>query len=109
MEQAQSGGEDVWAHMSKAREAQAAGKNDETLLEYVWLWNNIPTDDPNLADLRLSMVPHEMKQLSAKYPAAETNFAEIRDAAEKADNRHDWNLLNGILDDMLFPTHPGNN
>ncbi len=93
------GGNDVWSRISRARESQAAGKNEEALTEYVWLWSNISNDDPQLADVRRSLIPHELKTLFAAYPAAKTKFAEIRDAAEKSDNRGDWILLNGMLDD----------
>lgn len=89
---------EIWEHVSKARELQTAGKNSEALTEYVWLWNNVPKDDPNLGDMRVSLVPSEMKKLAAAYPEAKVKFAELRDAADKANNRHDWILLNGILD-----------
>ncbi len=98
-EQASSGGEDVWAHMNKARELKSANKYAETLDEYVWLWNNIRTEDPNLGDLRTGLVAHEMKELIKVYPQAKTKIADLRITAEKADNRHDWILLNGILDE----------
>lgn len=99
LEKEQTAGNDVWGHISKARELGTAGKNDEALLEYIWLWTNIRSSDPNLEAVRLGLLPMEMKKLSAAHPPAKAKFQEIRDAAEKADNRHDWILLNGILDD----------
>ncbi len=98
MEQANSGN-DVWVHISKAREMQSAGQNAEALKEYIWIWNNIRKEDPNLGDLRVSMLPNDMKKLGAVFPPAKNEFTEIRDAAEKANNRHDWIILNGVLDD----------
>ncbi len=98
-QQARSGGEEVWSRVGKAREAQAAGKNAEALEEYIWLWNNIQPDDPNIGDLRVSLLPFELKKLCSAYPAAKNKISEIRDASEKQDKRHDWILLNGILDD----------
>ncbi len=95
----QSTGEDVWSHINKARELKKATKYAETLDEYIWLWSNIRTSDPNTKDLRLSLVPFEMKELIKVFPQAKVKIAEVRDAADKADNRHDWILLNGVLDE----------
>ncbi|MBX9686919.1 MAG: thioredoxin fold domain-containing protein [Candidatus Obscuribacterales bacterium] len=94
-----SGQAAVWDHMNKAREFQAAGKRTEEFNEYIWLWNNISVQDPNLAPLRLALVPSEMKKLSAVDPAAKAKLIELRDSAEKSKNLHDWILLNGVLDD----------
>ncbi len=98
-QQAESSDESVWAHISKAREVQNAGKNEDALAEYVWLWSHIRSDDTNFADVRSSLLPFEIKRLCAVHPAAKLKFAEIRDAAEKAGNRRDWLLLDGVLDD----------
>lgn len=98
-QQSQSGGNEIWDHVSKARTLGESGKNAEALEEYVWLWTNIEKGDPSLADLRTTLVPFEVKKLSAAYPPAKTKFGEIRDAAEKADNRKDWIILNALLDD----------
>lgn len=98
-QKAEASDENVWAHISKAHEVLNAGKNEEALTEYVWLWGHIRSDDTNLADIRSSLLPFEIRKLCAVHPAAKLKFAEIRDAAEKADNRQDWLLLNGMLDD----------
>lgn len=98
-EQSQSGGTEIWDHVSKAREMESAGKNPEALEEYVWLWNNIEKGGPGVADLRTTLIPYEVKKLIAAYPPAKTKFEEIRDAAEKADNRKDWIILNAMLND----------
>jgi hypothetical protein len=98
-QQSQSGGNEVWSHVSKAREMQSGGKNAEALEEYVWLWNNIESGDKNLADLRTSLVPYEVKKLVEVYPPAKTKFAEMRDAAENAEKRKDWIILNAVLND----------
>ena len=89
----------IWTRISKSRELQNTGKNEEALTEYIWLWGNIRSDDTNLADIRCSLLPFEIKKLCKDYPAAKVKFAEIRDAAEKDNNRADWLLLNGMLDD----------
>lgn len=98
-QQAESSDENVWARISKAREVQNAGKNDEALTEYVWLWGHVSGDGEGLAEVRNSLLPFEIKRLCAAHPAAKLKFAEIRDAAEKAGNREDWITLNTILDD----------
>ncbi len=89
---------DIWSRINKARELQSAAKNAEALEEYVWLWNNISTADSSLRDFRYSMLPAEVKRLSAVHPAAKAKITELRDAAEK-DNRGDWIVLNGALGD----------
>jgi thioredoxin-related protein len=98
-EQTQSGDAEIWTHISKAREMQSAGQNAEALEEFVWLWDNIEKCAPSLIDLRISMVPCEVKKLCAVHLPAKTKFAELRDAAEKANNRKDWIILNGVLEE----------
>lgn len=90
---------EIWERISKAREVQNAGSHEEALKEYVWLWNNVPSDHPSFPGIRDSMLPVEIKKLCSAHPAAKVKFTEIRDEAEKADNREDWLILNGILDD----------
>lgn len=89
----------IWERISKARQVQNTGQNAEALTEYVWLWSNVPSDDPAFPGIRNSMLPVEIKRLCSAHPAAKVKFTEIRDEAEKADNREDWLILNGILDD----------
>ncbi len=79
---------------------QNAGQNAEALTEYVWLWSNVPTDDPAFPDIRNSMLPVEIKRLCSAHSPAKVKFAQLRDEAEKADNREDWLILNGILTTM---------
>lgn len=101
LEKAQAASDDsaTWERISGARQLMMSQKNGEALEEYLWLWNNLKNDDATFGELRLKMVPVEIKQLCASYPAAKTKMGELRDAAEKADNRADWIILNGILDD----------
>lgn len=96
---AKAGGADVWSHINKARETSNAGKNEEALAEYVWLWNNLSTTDETEKELRKGLIPFEAKKLLTVYPPAKAKFAEIRDLAEKTDKRSDWIILNGILSD----------
>ncbi|MBP9089514.1 thioredoxin family protein [bacterium] len=101
LEKAQVASDDgaTWERISGARQLMMSQKNAEALEEYLWLWNNLKNDDQTFGELRLKMVPVEIKQLCASYPAAKTKMGELRDAAEKTDNRADWIILNGILDD----------
>lgn len=102
LEKAQAASDDsaIWERISGARQSMMSQKNAEALEEYLWLWNNLKNEDnTTFGELRLKMVPVEIKQLCASYPAAKTKIVELRDAAEKADNRADWIILNGILDD----------
>ncbi len=99
LDKEQDAGNAVFDQFSKARELQAAGKNAEALEEYIWIWNNASSTDPNVAPIRISTVPVELKRLLAVFPAGKTKFSDIRDAAEKANNRQDWIILNTILND----------
>ncbi|CAN5500920.1 hypothetical protein BH10CYA1_BH10CYA1_39590 [soil metagenome] len=92
-------GNAVFDHFGKARELQSAGKNAEAVEEYIWIWNNASSTDPNVAPIRMSAVPVELKKLLAVYPAGKTKFSELRDTADKASNRQDWIILNTVLDD----------
>jgi len=100
-EETAGGDNSIWDRISKARELGTAGKNAESLNEYIWLWSNINADDPDLGAIRAGLVPMEIKKLCALVPAGKASVVALRDAAEKAENRHDWILLNGILDDNV--------
>ena len=89
----------IWEKVTGARQLMMSQKNAEALDEYVWLWTHIENSDSTFGDIRMKMLPTEMKQLCATYPAAKAKWIELRDAADKADNRSDWIILNGILDD----------
>lgn len=98
-EMSNSGGTDVWQHWGQACQLQAAGKNAEAFEEYLWLWNNVRSEAEGMKELRIGAVPLEMRRICAVVPAAKSKVTELRAAAEKNNNRHDWILLNGILDD----------
>lgn len=93
------GGADVWSHYANASQLEQAGKNAESFEEYVWLWDNIKSEADGMKELRIGIVPAELRRLSKLVPNAKSKLADMRDAAEKKNNRHDWILLNGILDD----------
>jgi thiol-disulfide isomerase/thioredoxin len=94
-----SEGNHISIRISKAREMQSVGQNAEALEEYIRLWNISGKGDPSLPDLRVSLIPYDIKKLTLVYSPAKSKFTEIRDAAEKADNLHDWLILNTILND----------
>lgn len=87
----------LWEHMGKARELQSAGSSLAALEEYIWLWNNIQESDPNSGPIRIGVLPTEMKKLCDASAEAKAKVMQMREAAEKANNRHDWIILNGIL------------
>lgn len=93
---------EIWQHISGARELLNSQKFAEALDDYIWLWTQLPKADETFKDIRLKMLPHEMKQLAAAYPPAKVKWIELRDAADKADNREDWIIFNAILDNTAY-------
>lgn len=89
----------LWEHIGKAHEMQSKLRNAEYLDELVWLWSNVSKDSEHFDDIRMKMVPVEMKILVEKFPSAKNKFADMRAAAEKAENHEDWIVLNGVLGD----------
>ncbi len=89
----------VFEHIGKARAFESAGKNDEAMAEYIWLWNNAATDDANVGPIRTHVLPIEMKKLVSLSPSARNKCVELRDAADKSNNRSDWLAMNSILDE----------
>ncbi len=87
----------LWEHMGKARELQSAGNALAALDEYIWLWNNIQESDPNSGPIRIGVLPTEMKKLCDSNAETKAKVLQMREAADKANNRHDWIILNGIL------------
>ena len=89
----------VWEHVNKARELQAAGNIAGAIEEYIWIWNNVKEADPNAGPLRSGLAASEMKRLCAASVEAKAKVAKMRDDAERVNNRHDWIILNGVLDE----------
>ncbi len=98
-EQAANSDNEIFARISKAHQLSLPQQNAEALSEYIWLWNNIPKTSERFSDVRMKMVPVELKLLCGSYLQAKLKCAELRDTAEKNENRPDWIVLNGILDD----------
>ncbi|MBS1954178.1 MAG: thioredoxin family protein [Cyanobacteria bacterium SZAS-4] len=95
----QDAGNAVFDHLGKARELQSAGKNAEAIDEYIWIWNNASSTDPNVSPIRQAAVPVELKRLFATYPEGKAKFSELRNEAERTNNRQDWIILNMALGD----------
>ncbi|MBX9693057.1 MAG: thioredoxin family protein [Cyanobacteria bacterium] len=90
---------EVWTHLGKARALQGSGKNEEALEEYLWIWTHISKSDPNVGEVRASQVPMEMKRICAVLPQAKAKITELREAADKSNNRQDWITLNAVLNE----------
>ncbi|MBS2006964.1 MAG: thioredoxin family protein [Cyanobacteria bacterium SZAS TMP-1] len=99
LQTAQTAANEIWPHFTGARDLLNAKNYGQALKEYLWVWNNVPSTDNEHADLRDKLLPVETRQLIAAYPEAKQKFSELRDAAEKAGNRHDWIILNSMLGD----------
>lgn len=65
---------------------------------FVWLWQNMAKISPALKLVRLTMLPEEISELVAKYPAAKVRFGKLRDEVELT-NLDDWITLNHALGD----------
>lgn len=96
-----SNGNEVFEHVTKAQNLQAEGKNDEACEEYLWIWNNVSSNAPNIGQIRTGLVPNELKRLALTSPTVRTKCGALRDAAEKSNNRNDWIILNGILNENV--------
>jgi tetratricopeptide (TPR) repeat protein len=91
------GSAEVQARYNMARHLLNAGKYPEATEQLVWLWRNIPKEDPPMIGVRGSYMVAEMKQIVSQYPDAKPQFDELRSEAEKSDNRSDWVELNGLF------------
>lgn len=77
-----------------------AGATDE----YIWLWNNVANEAPNLMPMRDTVIVAAMTDLAKQYEPAKAKFEELRATAREMDKTFDWVLLNDITghqDDTL--------
>lgn len=88
----------LWEHISKARQLLSDHNYEAATAEYVWLWNNLPSGHPTFGELRSKAEPVEMRRLCKEFPAATSQFSQLRDAALSAGKREDWLILNGVLE-----------
>lgn len=90
---------EVQARYDLARRLLTDGKYKEATDEFVWLWRNIPKQDPPMIAVRNSFMILEMIRLLHRFPDAKPLFEELRTEAEKSDTRVDWVKLNGLLNE----------
>lgn len=93
------GGEkELDARYELARAQFQAGRYADSQENFAWLWQNMAKINPELRLVRLTMLPQEISDLIAKYPAARARFGKLRDEVELTD-LDDWITLNHALGD----------
>jgi hypothetical protein len=97
---------DPMARLDHAAALLRERRLDEALVEYEWLWRNIPARAPSLSGVRVSFMANRMGSLSAASQRARARFGELRDEARAAAEssidllsaaRFDWLVLNEVL------------
>ncbi|MCX5691261.1 MAG: thioredoxin domain-containing protein [Planctomycetota bacterium] len=94
--------------MEVADNLLASGRYEAAASEYVWLWDNIPHEAPELVSVRVSFMAGRMEQLASLHPPSNAKFAALRDAVgvqlkdnpAAADLRGDWIALNTVIDEQ---------
>lgn len=84
-----------------------AGRHEDALAEYLWLWQHMLEHDQALYGVRLSHFANQLKTLVKAYPAARQAVGELRDRAMppvsgpiEVDTLQDWTCLNAVLDEQ---------
>ncbi len=97
---------DIRARMQYADALRYAGKFEDALAEYRWLWEHMLEHDASMGGVRRSFLAGDIKELIAEHEPAREVFRHLRDQAEarlkKApdwDTLLDWLKLNDIIDD----------
>lgn len=98
-EETSNSGDSAWDRIGKAFDLMKSKKYAEAQDEYYWLWTNLRNDDPTMGELRQKVVPLQVHALVKRFPEAKAKWINLRDAAEKENNRPDWLSLNMMLDD----------
>jgi len=104
---AKGGGVDLKTRYRNATDLARAGKKQEALDEYLWLWENMTKVEPSMIGVRGSFFASEMKALASSHPPAKEAFAKQRDDLEEALKtdksdlrvRDDWVVLNEVVGD----------
>jgi tetratricopeptide (TPR) repeat protein len=81
------------------KQLTTAGRYAEATDQYIWLWENIPHEDPPMEGVRLSFIASDMENLAKMYAPARERFLPLRATALAAGNRTDWIVLNRVLND----------
>jgi thioredoxin 1 len=87
--------------LQSARRLLEAGQYEQATDEYIWLWNNIPEEAPELAGVRTTLLPGEIARLVQEHEPAAERFAALREQTEERlrgkptwPELHDWIVLN---------------
>lgn len=100
---------DVRARYRLAEELQRAGRYEESLHEYLWLWHNMLDHQPSMSGVRTSFMTSDMGELARAYEPARKAFGKERDKVAEAlqtdegrtwDNLLDWYELSEVIDDQ---------
>ncbi len=97
---------DIRARQQYADALRFAGKFEEALAEYHWLWEHMLEHDSSMSGVRRSFLASDIKDLIAEYEPAREVFRHLRDLAETRlkqapdwDTLLDWLKLNDMIDD----------
>ena len=94
------GGEkEVVARLKLAQNLLMNGGMAEATDQFVWLWNNIPKECPEIVDVRDLQMASLMARLANQYAPAKERFLQLRSSALKSNNRADWIVLNRVFSD----------
>lgn len=86
--------------MKAAHAALSAGRLDEALPAFDWLWRHLLDQEPSMVGVRLSFLARAMGELCRLSPQARLHFQQLRDETEAAaGGRLDWVVLNEIVDE----------
>ncbi len=85
-----------------AKELVDAGKLDEAIEEYTWLWEHMLEHETSLYGVRISFMINDMKNLAQRHKPALETFTGLRDALTEEmkngdrsrENQIDWLVLN---------------
>lgn len=91
------GEEEVKARFRLLRALLEANKYDDAVDQFVWLWQNIPTQMPALGGVRISFLAGQIATLAPRINAIKDRFGLIRDEAEKNNQLLDFVVLNEAL------------
>ncbi len=97
---------DIRARMQYADALRYAGKFEQALDEYRWLWDHMLEHQASMSAVRRSFLASSIRNLIAEYEPARAGFRELRDRDEARLREHpdwdtllDWLTLNEIIDD----------
>lgn len=90
------GTREVKARFKHAERTMAAGDNAAATTEYIWLWQNVEKESPEMVPVRATLVAQRLSELYRNYAAARGQLDELRAAARANDRTADWLMLNDV-------------